>query len=379
LTDGISLQRADPLGTLSGRALTLTAAAAIVLFSLVFMVAAREDITDWPAAIVGLVCAAVTAILLVIMSSPKRGPVSRGWAVWVLFFGIAGHLASVVSYWPAAPRVNDWGPYVVAVLLLALVPYRPIRDILAFTAVLSVWVVGITIAQESVQGGAVAGLAAVMAVTPVLALPLAGAAFVMEILRSVRRWRINVLTAAEDEAQRREAEITRAVQETRVGILNRDVVPFYSELISRNKLEATDAHRAAELAGAIREVMLADTQRSWLDELIAADDDRQGGAIRTGVRDPNGLARLMNLNQRTALRALINTLREKPGGGLVGVTLHTVGDGCEAILAAVVDGHRYRIASRLRPYLAVMGAVFSEFSYEIRADRLTVRFCYDRP
>jgi len=76
---------------------------------------------------------------------------------------------------------------------------------------------------------------------------------------------------------------------------------------------------------------------------------------------------------------LINTLREKPGGGLVGVTLHTVGDGCEAILAAVVDGHRYRIASRLRPYLAVMGAVFSEFSYEIRADRLTVRFCYDRP
>ncbi|BDI21517.1 hypothetical protein [Herbiconiux sp. L3-i23] len=377
-----TLQRADPLGALAGRQLILAAAVAVAGFAIVLTIASGERIVNWPLAVVAVMLAGVAACYLVVLTHPRFGALGRTVTVAVLLFGMAAHLVEVVSVWGSAPGVTMWGPYTSALLLLALVPYRPIAEIVVGTVVVAIWVVALTAIQETVsETPVVPGLPTLIAVTPVLALPAGGAAFVHRVLGFLDRWRAGALAASEAEARRQETAITRAVQQTRVSILNRDVVPFYSGLVERGAIADDDIARAGRLAGSLRAVMLADTERSWLDELITPQRFADGAVVPSRVDDRDGLAGAMDLDQRTALRALIGAVRDLPGGRTetIRVVIDEAGGVCETVLVGALRGASSRDARLLRPYLAVMAAVFADFSYDFRDDEMTVRFCYDRP
>lgn len=377
-----TLQRADPLGALAGRQLILTAAVAVIAFAVVLTVAAASDVVNWPLAVVAVLLVSVASAYLIVFTHPRFGSLGRLATVVVLVFGQLAHLAEVVSLWGNPPGVATWGPYTLALLLLALVPYRPIGEIVVSSIAVAIWVLVVTLVQEAAASAdGVPGLPAIIAVTPVIALPLGGAAFVGRVLGFLDRWRTGAIAASEADARRQETAITRAVQQTRVSILNRDVVPFYSGLAERGTITDDDIARAGRLAGALRAVMLADTERSWLDELIEPQKYDEGVVVAGRVDDADGLAGAMNLDQRTALRALIGAVGDLPGSRseTVRVTITEAGDLCETVLVSAFTTPTPRLARVLRPYLAVMAAVFAEFSYDFQDEEMTVRFCYDRP
>jgi hypothetical protein len=377
-----TLQRADPLGALAGRRLTIAAGAAVGAFALVLTFVGAEAVSSWPAAVLAVALACIVGVYLALRSHPRRGAIGRVTAAGVLLVGAAAYVTEVFAMWGAQPGSGAFGPYVLALLLLALVPYRPVPEVLVSTAIVALVVGAIASWQEYSSGdAAVPGLAAIAAIAPVVALPLGGAAFSSRILGLLDTLRSSALVASEEEARRQETAITRAVQQTRVGILNREVVPFYADLARSGRIEDRDLDRAGQLAASLRAVMLAETERSWLDEVVGPRRLTASGAS-TGagsVHDPESLASAMGMDQRTALRALIAAVRELPGADEVTVTLVDEGESCEALLLARLDLPARRTARHLRPYLAVMSAVFTEFGYDLDDDEMTVRFCFDRP
>ncbi|MFD1715480.1 hypothetical protein ACFSBZ_13480 [Amnibacterium flavum] len=374
-----SLQRVDPLGALAGRRLTAVTAVAVVLLSVVFAYTSGHFVTDPSAAAGAVILEAAAAALLVIRTGHRQLPFGRPWALTVLALGLAAQWLAALGTGTSAPG-GQWAPYALALLLLAMVPYRPMNDIVAMTALAAAWVGVVTSMAPAADADGVRGFEQLAAVVPVLALPIAGVVFSQTVLEYLRRWRDDALASTEDEARRQEVAITRAVQQTRVSILNRDVVPFYAGLVERGSVTAEDVDRAAELAGSIRAVMLADTERSWLDDLLSGRQGAGSPAMHpSAVHDDEDLARFMNIDQRASLRALVGALRDSVAPESMGISLRPAGLFCEALLVASAGPSLRRSVVSLRPYLAVGSAVFSEFSYDIIDDTLKVRFSYERP
>jgi hypothetical protein len=374
-----SLQRIDPLGAMAGRRLTIAAALGVLVLSLslpvLFGGMMRAPVASTTAA--GLMIA--SAVLLVIRTGHRRLPLSRALALSVLALALLAQAIAAFGRGADEARVQ-WAPYTVAILLLAMVPYRPIRDIVAMALVSAGWVGVVTTIALASEPVPVPGFEQLVAVVPVLALPLSGAVFVRTLLSYLRQWRTDALASTEDEARKQEVAITRAVQQSRVSILNLDVVPFYSGLVERREVTADDIDRARDLASSIRDVMVADTGRSWLDDLLM---DRAGpGASAIGpslVRDPADLARWMDIDQRAALRAMVGAIRDTDHSESLGISLRSSGSSCHGLLVTSVGTPHREAILRLRPYLAVVAAAFSNFSYETIDETLEVRFSYERP
>lgn len=374
-----SLQRVDPLGALAGRRLTIAAALGVVVLSLTLPLFFGGISRAPMASVFAAVLIIAAAVVLVLRTGHRSLPLSRAWALSVLALALLAESTAAFGGGPEEAHVQ-WAPYLVAVVLLAMVPYRPIRDIVGMTVVAAAWVVVVTTIALAPGPVAVPGFEQLVAVVPVLALPLSGAVFARTMLVFLRQWRSDALASTEDEARRQEVAITRAVQQSRVSILNLDVVPFYSGLVERREIDGPDIDRARELAGSIRDVMVADTGRSWLDDLLM---DRAGpGASAVGpsmVRDPADLARWMDIDQRAALRALVGAIRDDDESESLGISLRASGSACHGLLVTAAGVADREAVLQLRPYLAVVAATFSDFSYETIDETLEVRFSYERP
>lgn len=379
--NGTSLQKVDPIGALAGRRLTLTAAVAVVVISIGGALMTPAD-TGMAAALI-LAVSLYSAAALALVDSVVRGNgmLGRTTALSVLALGALGLLAASAGA-PVQTSGADWAPYPLAILLLALVPYRPVAEMAIASLALAIW------AASAVTSGSVGiddppeGYRQVIAALPILALPLGGVAFSSHVLRFLARWRRNALDATAVEARQQEGAITRAVQQTRVTILNREVVPFFAELAARGEIHADDRDRARQLAESIRSIMVADIDRSWLDDLVRPRDPLTGRTRgRSEVEDPEELATLMDLDQRSAMRALLGLLGDLAGDGSdrVAVSLASGSDGCEVSISSPLAVSARDARYALQPYIAVMATVFSDLGFQIRDDTLTMRFCYDRP
>ncbi|MEP6477988.1 MAG: hypothetical protein ABJB03_01240 [Rhodoglobus sp.] len=377
-----TLQQLDPLGGMAVRTITILGAIGIVIFAIAQTFANARDIDFVGLAIVAIVVVAACAAVLIYSSSPLRAPMNR--TVHLLAMGLA-MLALVLnagSMWRSNELIqDDWGPSVVGVVSLVLAVYRPARELAVVGSFAALFTGFLALLQvHSLQSPVPPFVFVIVAVTPVLALSLAGAMFVRVSVTTLVRWQSRADRAARRLADRSVEGIARSVQQDRVTILNRDVVPFFAEVLTRASITDEDRARASQIADSIRRVMVADVDRSWLDVVVeqaAGARDRPGAEA---VQDPERLASAMNTDQRTATRAMIVTLFEHQGFDPDGfdVTIERDGDEVVGTIRADVIRGTTTVRSDLAPYLAVFRVLFRDLEIDYSASTVRIRFAYDR-
>ncbi|CAN5291108.1 hypothetical protein BH11ACT2_BH11ACT2_03520 [soil metagenome] len=376
-----SIQQQYPLGALTGRPLSLIAAAIAPVYAIIMAVHNGNDINSPLLALASLVLVFTASVTVVVSSSPLRAPFTSQSATFTLLWANAAMLLGLASTWHTNTQVrDDWGPTIVGVMIIAIGPYRPPRE-LAIGGVLSAILAGFVVLLEldDLTSGISPIAYVIIMITPIVVLTIGAARFVQVIIRAIERWRrrARVIGLAVDED---ENTIARSVQQNRVTILNRDVVPFFAAVLARDGVTEEDTLHAREISDSIRSVMVAEADRSWLhtviDQAIAAS--RAEWLTADAVVDPLRLAPRMNLDQRSAVRAFIGALFAHPGfsSRAFRVTLTQDGDLVGVRLQARADFTETQLRSEFSPFFAVMRMLFTDLVVEFVQPSLTLQFSY---
>lgn len=370
-----TVQRRDPVSGVNGLPLTVIGSIGAVLYAILMTALNRQDI-DYPLLTVIALAAVLAAFsLLAVAASPLRPPVSRAVHVGGLALLLGAMALNAASMAQSNLYIqDDWGSLVIGLFGLFISPYRPPRELIAFSVLAAVFAGFIALLQVPSFATPIPPFAfVVIAVTPLLALSLAGAAYASEVLRITARWQNRAEQAVQQLAIERLGGITRSVQQDRVTILNQDVVPFFTGVLERDEVTGADRVRAAAIASRIRSMMVHEVDRTWLE--AAVDELRAGGEIR----DPDRLADAIAGEGRSAIRALIVALVNLPefDPGSLRIGFERVDDQVLGTLEAAFTPTDARAI--LSPYLAVIRVVFPACDVELSATSLTVRFEYDQP
>ena len=373
-----SPQQVDPLGALSSRPVTALAALAAVVYAAVSTLATRDEITSGPAAVGALAALAAAGVVLVLASSSLRAPFSRASVVAVALMGSVAVVLSALGTAGANSMVrDDWAPLAVGLVLVGLAPYRPAVDIVAAGAVTSVVVAAVVVAESASFVTHVPVLAfVVVAVTPVVALSLAGASFSAAFTTLVERWIAGASSARQASAEEFRSSVVRSVQQDRVTILNRDVVPFFGQVVAAGVVTEADVERARRISADLRGTMVAEADRSWLEQMLADPVTRVSGV----VVDPDRAAGRMTAAHRTSLRALLVAFGETDAvrADTVQVELDTQEERVEARISVATASSETAVRHRLAPYFAVVRIVFDDLQVDPAPPLLTLRFSYDQ-
>jgi hypothetical protein len=328
-----------------------------------------------------LLAVASTSLMLVVGTSPLRAPFTRSrHAVAVGSSLIAFAMSSASLGDSAALMTAYWAPVVVGTSCMVLAPYRPVRELVA-VGILASSVTGFIALVRSTALTTDASPVIVMlfSITPVLAMSLGGAAFARSLALSHQRWESRAKYGALRQIEREHLTVARSVQQDRVTILNRDVVPLLTALSKRGIVSPDDRARAAEYSASLRQLMVTEVNRSWLESVVASSF----GALDDGnrVRDPHRLASGMTAHQRTALRAAV--LAVATGDELVWdsvrLAIEKTPSGAVIIVHATVASSESSWRSSLAPYFAVLRVVFTGLHISYNSPSLIVRFTYDTP
>ena len=383
-----TLQQRDPLAALVGRPISYFAAFGLPGYALVSSWSTRESIVHPGLAVAAVLILALAGVSLVWLSSPLRAPFTARSLAYLVVLALLAFGVSAISMGEndAALR-DDWGGPAVGLLILALAPYRPAKE-LAVAGVLSAILVGVValVQAENFVAAFPPITFVVIATTPILALSFAAASFAHVLVRGLDRWNARARLAATELADERGRFIARSVQQDSVTILNQQVVPFLSELRDRNEVTEQTRSRARAIANVVRSSMVADVDRSWLDGLLAdalAPGAAAGGATARPVSltDPAGLAEKMTTDERTALRALIVAAHGHPSFDPASSTIDIAErDGrCEVVMCASLRESDHAERSRLlAPFIAVARVIFADLHVEHDSAALTLRFSYEQ-
>jgi hypothetical protein len=354
----------------------------MVVYAIVMTFVNADDLDNRAIAVLGVGMVVAAATLVAIASSPLRAPLTRRVHSAALGLGLIALAFNAASMWESNAFIrDDWGSPVLGFISLTMVPYRPAREVASFGVLAAIFAGFVALLQVGILSTDLpATIYVAIAATPILALSLGGAAFAGSVLRTLDRWNSRASTAVRALTDERKAGLARSVQQDRVTILNRDVVPFFAAVLERGDLAETDRTRAASISDSIRRLVVAEVDRSWLDLVV----EQAAGPSRVlrpdAVRDPERLALAMTTDQRTALRAAIVAMFEHPSfqPGRFLIRIERANGASAATLSADFTAGEGGTRADLGPYLAVMRVVFSELHVEVAPPTMTVRFSYDR-
>ncbi|MBF4578991.1 hypothetical protein [Frigoribacterium sp. VKM Ac-2530] len=377
-----SPQQVDPLGALSSRPVTALAAVAAVVYATVSTVITRDEIVMPVAAVGALTALGAAGVVLVLASSPLRAPLTRSSVAGVVVLGsIAAVLAAVASAGHNSMVRDDWASLAVGLLLVGLAPYRPALDLVVAGLVSAAVLTAIVLVESEAFLTDVPVLVfVVVAVTPVLALSLAGASFSAAFTTLVERWIAGASSARQASADEFRSSVARSVQQDRVTILNRDVAPFFGEVVAAGVVTEADVERARHISADLRSTMVAEADRSWLEQVLADPSTRVSGV----VVDVGRAAGRMTSAHRTSLRALLVAFGESDAvqPDTVRIELEQGLDAeeerVEARISVATASSESAVRHRFAPYLAVVRIVFDDLQVDPAPPLLTLRFSYDQ-
>ena len=398
-------QRLDPLGALA--VWTIVPGIALVVFgyAVVTTVLQADEIRHPFLAVLALVATAAASAALVSAVRPSRSPVRQTSLLLIVSLGLAAHLLDQAARWGSNSLVqDDFGPITIGFLLVALAPFRPWRE-LALTAVLaSVVVAAVTLPQEPFRSVRVpSGVFVVVAVTQVLALGLAAAAYSRRIVRQLLAWQTDARRAIARRTEESRGSVVRQVVEQQLATLQPGVFPLFDGVLERGEVTKADINRANELAAGVRRAIVAHIDETWLDAVIARERTallERGKDPLLVVADPEHRAAHFGTQQRAATSALISMLCLAPGfdpRSLV-VQADTEPDsepdtqvdppsdrqqrhsGIDTFsIRVALDLPPRRVRALLRSYTAVLRVVFPWVRVSIRRPGLTLEFGDKRP
>lgn len=370
-----TFQQLDPLGALIGRPMTYIAAAGIPIYATTMTWLNRFDI-DYPVlAAAALAVVAITSAVLVYGSSPMRAPFSLRMHVLVTGAATGAYLLSAASMWHSNAYLrDDWGSMVVGLALLALSQYRPPKEIASTGLALALFIGLFSLLQvHSLVTDTPDIVFALVAMVPVLSLSLASATFGELLIGGLVRWRRRAQQAVSSYATENSGWIARSVQQDRVTILNQEVVPFFAEVLHRGTISEDDRDRARRISDAIRAIMVAEVDRTWLDSVVEQVSGHPAD-------DPDRLAIAMSMDQRTAVRAAILAFAQHPAfsARAFSLSIRPVENRFSVVVQVTLETGESVLRGQIAPYLAVIRIVFSDVKVEFVNPTLTLRFSYEQ-
>jgi hypothetical protein len=371
-------QQLDPAGTTGLRPYTSALVIGAFAYALLSTVLSAGEIVDVPLAVAAMVALGAAVVLVVVGTSPYRGPFGQG-THFIIEALVVGSIAlSAASVWGSDQFVrDDWGPIAAGLFLLSIGPYRPAREVV-FCGVMIALFVGLLVLLEApsfvTPGPPVAFV--LTAITPILILCFGGAAYSLGAVEAIERWHRRAGEAADGAMSELRGTIARSVQQDRVTILGRDVLPFLTEVLANDRVTDADRGRAREIAVAIRNVMVAEANRSWLENFI----DQAGLEAVVVVDDPAALASAMTVEQRTALRTMLVALVGSPGEepDRLSIRLARDGDLVRTIVAAGFSAGEVIARTAFAPYFALVRSAFESFEADFGQTSLRLRFWYEQ-
>ena len=168
------------------------------------------------------------------------------------------------------------------------------------------------------------------------------------------------------------------MQQDRVTILGRDVLPYFSDILARDTITDADRARAREIADAIRRVMVTEADRSWLEALVDGVTPPGPSGINR-VSDDARLAPRMTREQRTVVRALLDALCEDSGFDRDSIRFRLDADGDRARVVFTADFAQTERNARslVAPFLAIMRVSFARVRVESLQPAMEIGFSYE--
>ncbi|WP_349899583.1 hypothetical protein [Parafrigoribacterium soli] len=375
-------QQLDPAGVSGMRPVTIAAAVAAFLYALLMTLVVEEPAGHPLLAALSLTLLGAACSIVIVQSSALRAPLSATTHLLVQFFALGAATLSVAAYWGVNRFIHDdWAPVSIGILLLALSSYRPSRELAGAGVLMAIYLGFLAMLEAPMLAARAPSVAFVVAaVTPMLALCFAAAMFSSSFISSLEHWHRRAESATKKLAKQMQAGIARSVQQDRVTILNKEVLPFFADVLARGDITVTDRDRAASIADSIRRLMVAESDRSWLEQVVEQALHGRGEGVSGFVNDPQRLAPMITTDQRTALRAFLVALFDEPTFDRQSLRFEfeRARGGCLGTLTAHVDGSDFAMRSALAPYLAVMRVVFCELHVELNQSKLEIRMSYEQ-
>lgn len=304
----VVLERLDPLSAASARPITI----ALLTLALGLGLAdswVKYDQVSSPWALGVAVAALVAAAALLFDRSRLMRPRWTVRSALLLHVILEVMLAASVAatFTQNAQLRDDWAPIVIGLMLLALAPYRPPREIALWavlhTAAAATWAI---VQSPWALADVPTPVFGVTGSLPALTLGAAAAAYAYSFNDSVLKWRDRAWEAARSAARDRHDGVARSVQQQQVTMVNREVIPLLSRVAEdAYPLTEFDREDAIELSRRIRRVLVDAVERGWADHLLDELLERRGddGCAAT-VDDAENLGRSASLELRTLIRAL---------------------------------------------------------------------------
>ncbi|WP_448809190.1 hypothetical protein [Agromyces bauzanensis] len=352
----LTQQEADPLGGITAAPLVAVGAVLAFVTSIVLTILHWDEVGRPLAAVIAIGFVGAAGLTAAISAAPSRAPFTSERLWLVVALAVAGAIAEYISTTGANSSLyDDFGSIVVGTLILCVAPYCSWISLLLAgviaAAVLSFLVVGS--APAIAADAPVVSLIALNSAA-VLALAAAAAGYSYAVVDETLAWQREANRAALQRDAELRAGIARSVQQSRVSVLGREVLPFLAGIMTADRISVADADRARELAETLRHALKAGIESTWLDDLAA--DLQLANGIRVVIDDPMGAADDLGDDQRSAVTALLTWLGDANRAAEIRVELR-VAPGRRRIAIATAHGSSPPTRRELDRFTAVARAV----------------------
>ncbi len=375
----LTQQEADPIGGMAAASL-VTIGACLALGISVALTVVHWDQVRFPiAAVLAVALVAAAGVVAAVSAMPARAPFApeRLWIIVALAVGaaIAEYLSTIganVSYY------DDFGPLAIGMLILSVAPYCTwfsllLSGVLAAT-VLSILVLG---SGAALAPDAPIGTLIALNSAAVLALSAAASGYSYAVVDQSLAWQREVNRAALQRDAALRVGIAKSVQQSRVSVLGREVLPFLAGVMTADRISVADADRARELADALQRALKAGIESTWLDDLGA--DVQLARGILVVVDDPTGAAAQLADEQRAALTALVMWLGDARRSAEVTVAMRaaSANGGRRRIVIETLNGSAPPARRELDRFAAVARAVEMQPEVTVTRDNVRVELSHE--
>ncbi|MFC5791024.1 hypothetical protein EDM22_14310 [Agromyces tardus] len=372
----LAQQEADPIGAITAAPAVVIGASVAVAASVGLTFWHRAEINSPAAAILGIVLVAAAGVVASVSAWPSRAPFTAERLWVVVSLAVGGAIAEYVSTLGTDQYLyDDYGPIAIGLLILAVAPFCTWMSLLTAgflaSAVLAILAVGA--AGDRGAGGSVVAVIAVNT-SATLALAAAAAGYSYAIVAETLAWQRQANSAALQRDADMRAGIARSVQQSRVSLLGREVLPFLAGIMTAERITVADADRARELAEALRRALKAGIESTWLDDLAASVGSVRGVGVE--VDDPGGAARELRVDQRSTLTALVSWLSNSGRSAGMTVSFRTA-EHSGVITLEARPGVEPPTRRDLERFLAVARSVGMRAETRVARDNVSVEFRYD--
>ena len=371
----LTQQEADPIGGITAAPIVTVGAVLAFATAVVLTWAHWSEVSSPLAALLAVVLVGAGGATAAVSALPGRAPFTaeRLWLVVTLAVGAA--ITEYVSTVGANRYLyDDFGPIVIGMLILSVAPFCTWLSLL-LAGVLSAAVLSILVAGASDYTAAQAPIGAliVVSIAPVIAMSAAAAGYSYAIVAETLAWQREANRAALQRDAELRAGIARSVQQSRVSVLGREVLPFLAGVMTADRISVADADRARELAEALRRALRAGIESTWLDDLAA--NVRASRGVDMVIDDSTGAAADLAGDQRSALTALISWLGDPARSRRIRVTITT--DAGRGRIDIVVDsGDTPPTRRELDRFVAVARAVALRADSAVTRENVIVELTY---